>query len=141
MLLFPDVERETRAYLLDVLGPRWPGLEITTDEVSETTDWQRDQPTMLVLSVSGPGSRVGVVYERVLIGVQVYAPTKSKASRLAAEVRSFLGDWPMRTGMVAGHSDNARPNTTSLDDVAYPSYWYSANLLFKAETLTLEGSD
>jgi len=136
-LLFPDVERETRAYLLEVLGPRWPGLKVTTDSVPEDTDWQIDKPTMLVLTVSGPGTRVGVVYERVLIGVEVYAPTKSDASLLATEVRAFLGDWPNRSGLVAGHTDNARPSSSADSDVAYPSYWYSANLLFKAETLTL----
>lgn len=136
MLLFPDVERETRSYFLTELGARWPGLRVVLG-VPEDIDWQVDKPTMLVVTVTGGGNRVGVVYERVLVGVEAYAPTQSEASRLISEVRMFLEAWPTRSGLVAGHSDNARPARTNLDDVAYPSYWYSANILFKAQTLTL----
>src|SRR5690606_23211279 len=103
----------------------------------EGTDWQLDKPTMIVLTVGGTGQRTGRVYEQVLIGTQVYAPTHSQASLLAIEIRAFLGHWPQTSGMVAGHSDNARPTRATPDDVAYPSYWYAANIQFKATSLTL----
>lgn len=130
-LIFPDVEAVTRRYLLDHLSDRWPGLVVST-EVPESIDWQVDKPYLIVVSVTGSGDRVGVVYERVLLGLECYAPIKSEASQLVAEVRAFLEEWPRRSGIVAGHTDNARPTKTNQDGVSYPSYWYSANILFKA---------
>ena len=135
MLVFPDIEVETRNYLLEVLGPRWPGLRVVPEDPG--VDWQTDTPTMLVYTFTGTGARTGVVYERTLLGFDVYAPTHSQASRLARELRAVLEDWPNRSGLVAGFSDNARPARTSLEDVAYPAYWYAANLQFKATTTTL----
>lgn len=135
MILFPDIELETRLYLLDALGPRWPGLEVRT-EVPEGTDWYVDQPTWVVVTGTGTGARVGRVYERVMLAFECFAPTKGRASRLAAEVRAYIEAWSSVSGDVAGFSDNARPAEVREADIPYPSYWYSANLLFKATTLT-----
>lgn len=133
-LIFPDPEVEARAYLLKVLGPRWPGLQVAV-EVPEGFDWQSDDTTYLVvLTATGTGSRVGVVYERVLLGCEVSAPLRAEASRLAAEVRTALSAWPSGSSLVAGYSDNARPARTGESRI--PQYWLSVNLLFKAHEFT-----
>lgn len=133
-IVFPDPEILTRQYLEQVLAPRWPGLIVTGGEPPRGIDWQRDKVYAIVINASGNGNRTGVVYEMVLLGFDVYGPTQSEASLLAAELRAFLGEWSSISGDVAGHSDNARPvrNTSA---TAYPQYWYSANIMFKAREL------
>lgn len=133
MLKFRDPEVEARAYLLPLLRDMFPQLKIVT-RIPRNIDWTQKH-TLCVLSVSGSGNRTGRVYERIVLGVEVFAPTKGEASKLIAFVRAFLEDWPNRSGMVAGFSDNARPQDSTNDVTDYPSYWYSANLLFKAEQL------
>ena len=135
MLIFPDVEKETRDYLLTTLT-NWDGLDVRM-EVPDDLDWQIDKPTLVVVTVTGSGARTDTVYEQVLIGFDCYAPTQTEASLLAREVRAVIGNWPYVSGMVAGQSDNARPARTSQDDVSYPAYWYAANIKFKATNFNL----
>lgn len=132
MLVFPDPEIEVRRYLLPLLTGMFPNVKITT-EVPATTDWTQ-KPWLCVLTVSGNGKRVGRVFESVIIGAECFAPTKGEASKMSAFVRALLEVWPQSSGRVAGFSDNARPQDSTDINTKYPSYWYSANLLFKAET-------
>lgn len=131
MIVFPDVERETRDYLLEVLRPSWPELDVRLG-IPDNIDWQIDKPYLVTIVVTGTGNRSDVVYERVLIGFEVFAPTQSEASRLVREVRSHIGNWSSVSGLVSGQSDNARPARSGSPDVSYPSYWYASNINFKA---------
>lgn len=130
MLIFPDVEKETRTYLLDKLRPRWPDIRITT-KVPANTDWTT-KPRLVVLAVAGGGQRIGVVYERVLIGFECYAPTQGDAVAIATWLRAYMEAWPQESGVVSGYSDNVRPTDSTDEATGYPSYWLSVNLLFKA---------
>lgn len=134
MIIFPDIEKLTRDYVLAVLAPKWPELDVRL-EVPDDLDWQVDQPYLITIVVTGTGERTGTVYENVLIGFECFAPTQVEASRLTRELRAHIGNWPYVSGIVAGQSDNARPARSGQAGVSYPSYWYASNMKFKASEL------
>lgn len=130
MLLFPNVEKITRAYLLPLLRERFgQGVKITTDLPADPK-WPADKPWLVVLTVTGTGRRRSVVFEESLIGYHGYAPTKDNAHDLIAYTRALLEDWPNRSNIVAGASGNARP-ADATDSTRYPAYYGSSSLLFR----------
>lgn len=130
MLLFPDVEKITIAYLRPLLRERFgQGVKIAT-EIPAGSDWISGNPWLVVLTVTGTGRRRSVVFEETLIGYHGYAPTKDKAHDLIAYTRALLEDWPNRSNTVAGASGNARP-ADATDSTRYPAYYGSSSLLFR----------
>jgi len=130
VLLFPNVEKLTRSYLLPLLRERFgSGVKITTD-IPSGTDWISGDPWLVVLTVTGTGRRRSVVFEEALIGYHGYAPTKDKAHDLIAYTRALLEDWPNRSNIVAGATGNARP-ADATDSTRYPAYYGSSSLLFR----------
>lgn len=130
MLYFPDVEALTRQYLLPKLIPDHPGVKVTT-QIPATLDWTTN-PRLVVLSVAGSGTVMGVVYQHVLLGFDCYAPTTVDASELARDVQAHIGHWQYESGRIAGYSTNAFPTFVPDDDTGYPHYWHSANVAVKA---------
>lgn len=130
MLYFPDVESLTRQYLLPKLIPDHPGVKITT-QIPATLDWTTN-PRLVVLSVAGSGTVMGVVYQQVLLGFDCYAPTTVAASELARDVQAHIAQWQYESGRIAAYSSNAFPTVVPDDDTGYPHYWHSANVAVKA---------
>lgn len=129
MLYFPDVEAMTRQYLLPKLIPDHPGITVAT-KVPAELDWTTG-PTLVVLTVSGAGTRMGGVYEKVLSGFDCYAPTDEKASELARDIQAHILNWTNESGRIADCSTNAFP-TSVPDDGTGSHYWYAANFAVKA---------
>lgn len=130
MLYFPDVESMTRQYLLPKLIPDHQGLKVTT-QIPATLDWTTN-PRLVVLTVTGSGTEMGVVYQNVLLGFDCYAPTTVDASALARDVQAHIAHWQYETGRIAAYSTNAFPTAVPDDDTGYPHYWHSANVAVKA---------
>lgn len=131
MLIFPNAEKTTRAYLLPEVNSKFEQSVGVGVELPDKTDWSATTPWLVILTITGAGARRSVVFEEVLIGYHCYAPTRDDAHNLCAYVRALLEDWPNRSGQVSGYRPNAYPSDAT-SATRYPAYYGSSSLLFKA---------